>query len=171
MALRPASWSSTIMYWSASPRTASTAVSKVGLASIMSAISPMILPDISWLMACPAVFWGFIMALTPSRYHSKLSSIFFKVFKFDLTVLRSSSMVWVNLTCWLRALFFCSNWFAVILIWSVRSFISCLMVSSCSRALPSSPRVRLISFWAWFRPSSTFIRRFCRLSLLLMVVW
>ena len=146
MASRPASWSSIIIYWSASPKTASTAVSKPGLASMISAISPTIFLVTFEITAASSALRGFMIALTPSRYHSKSSAIFLRVFKLDLTVLRSSSSVRVSLTCWPRALFFCANCLPAAVRWtsevSSRSVKCSSLMSSRAKAIACSKKSR-----------------------------
>ena len=106
------------------------------------------------------------MALTPSLYHSKLSSIFFKVKYCDLALLRSRSRVWTSLTCLPSRLFFSTSRFCMA---SIRPFISpTSVVKELSRLLTllSEFCVDITFLLAAASSSLILFRRLLRLSLL-----
>ena len=105
------------------------------------------------------------MALTPSLYHSKLSSIFFNVVYVDPAWFRSSSSVCACFTCLPRDLFFSPSCSLMMSIRSLRSSISDLYEASFFSALASlfwrSDTFRLVAASSL----AIILRRLFRLSL------
>ena len=170
MAAVPACCDSTMMYWSDSPSAASTAVAAAAAGSITSATRAT-MPSRPVSPAGAAVRACFITARTPSLYHSKLSSIFFRVANFDRTVVRSSSSVCACLTAAPSALERSSSRVRVSAIRPPRVSISALTDSRRAVARPSRSWASAMRFWVWASSSSARRSRRLRPSRLLEAFW
>ena len=155
------------MYCKDSPRAASTAVSKEGSGSIISAIKPRISLFSKELLVVSSFKYFFIMALTPSLYHSKLSAIFFKALNFDFSLFFSSSIVWTSLTFLPNSMLFRSSSSCLISMRSFRPFISSFSSFRCFSAFMEYFCVSFNFFFALTSSSSIIFNRLFMFSLLL----
>ena len=177
MACRPVVWLFTSTYCNDSPSTASTAVSKVGSGSRISAVKPKIPSNLIGLPGVDVSFGPWVrlfslkIALTPSLYHSRFSSIFFKVLYFDLILFLSISSVWTFFTCLPRAWLF--SWISLRTKDICRSIfsISCLTSARFLVDLASRLRAASVLLPASVVSSSILLRRFLRLSLFSDPFW